>query len=141
MIVIAMPEELALVRETDEPILITGVGALNVIKALSNVPRETPIRNIGYAGSNLIPKGTRCKIGRVRLYHPVADFNDITYALGGDTPCFTSADFVTATNIQYPCVFDMELAFILAMGFSNVSAEKIISDNLSLKEFNVVIDA
>lgn len=32
-------------------------------------------------------------------------------------------------------VFDMELAFIMAMGFKNVKSEKIVSDNLNLKEF------
>lgn len=136
MIVVAMPEEVSLVGETKEPILVTGEGALNVISALRNVPRETPIHTIGYAGSNSIPIGTRCRIGGVTVYHPVAVFNDRCYTLDGDTNCYTSSDFVTRTDIKTPCVFDMELAYILALGFTNVTAEKIVSDNLSKEEFD-----
>ena len=136
MIVLAMPDELSLVNGHENEVIInTGVGALNVIEALRDFPRDTPIHNVGYAGSNCIPKGTRCRIGRVSLYHPVAEFVDRVYQLPGETPCYTSADFVTATQIDEPCVFDMELAYILALGFTNVTAEKIVSDNLSLKEF------
>lgn len=136
MIVVAMREELSLIGDTNEPILVTGEGALNVISALLNIPRETPIRNIGYAGSNNIPIGTRCEIGTVTMYHPVAVFSDRYYHLKGDTICFTSSDFVTRTDITTPCVFDMELAYILAMGFMNVTAEKVVSDNLSKEEFD-----
>jgi hypothetical protein len=136
MIVVAMPEEIQLAGETREPILVTGVGALNVISALRNIPRDTPIRNVGYVGSNNIPIGTRCRIGGVSIYHPVAVFDDRCYKLDGDTSCFTSSDFVTRTDIKTPCVFDMELAYILAMGFMNVTAEKVVSDNLSKEEFD-----
>ena len=136
MIVVAMPKEVSLVGETKEPILVTGEGALNVISALRNVPRETPIHNIGYAGSNMIPIGTKCRIGNVTMYHPVAVFDDKSYTLDGNVNCYTSCDFVTRTDIKTPCVFDMELAYILAMGFTNVTAEKIVSDNLSKEEFD-----
>lgn len=136
MIVIAMPDELRLVQgHEDEIIACTGVGALNVIEALRGIPKDTPIYNVGYAGSNCIPKGTRCRIGTVRMHHPTAEFIDRVYQLPGDTACFTSCDFVTHTAIQEPCVFDMELAYILALGFTNVTAEKIVSDNLSMEEF------
>lgn len=135
MIVVAMPEEVKLAGETDEPILVTGVGAINVIEALRSIPKETPICNIGYAGSNIIPVGTRCVIGRVASYHPNADFTDKGYHLDGDVTCFTSSDFVFQTDIKSPCVFDMELAYILALGFKNVTAIKIVSDNLSKERF------
>ena len=136
MIVVAMPEEGALAGRTKEPIMVTGEGALNVMSALRNIPRDTPIHNIGYAGGNMIPIGTRCRIGNVTMYHPVAVFDDRSYTLDGNVNCYTSSDFVTRTNIKTPCVFDMELAFILAMGFINVTAEKIVSDNLSKEEFD-----
>lgn len=136
MIVVAMPEEVALAGRTKEPIMVTGEGALNVMSALRNIPRDTPIHNIGYAGGNMIPIGTRCRIGNVTMYHPVAVFDDRSYTLDGNVNCYTSSDFVTRTNIKTPCVFDMELAFILAMGFMNVTAEKIVSDNLSKEEFD-----
>lgn len=135
MIVIATRNELDLVGQRDEPILITGIGAFNVINALKDVPRSTPILNIGYAGSNKIPVGHRCRIGRVKLHHPIADFEDRTFSLDGTTPCYTAGDFVTEANIDEPCVFDMELAYILALGFYNVSAEKVVSDNLSVEEY------
>ena len=135
MIVIAEKEELCLVEDKKEPILITGAGALNVMTALRNIPRDTPIVNIGYAGSNTIPIGTKCHIGKVAVTHPNAKFQDKTYSLDGDTPCYSAADFVTATDIERPCVFDMELAYILALGFTNVTAEKVVSDNLSLREY------
>lgn len=135
MIVIALPDELSLAGNTDETALVTGFGALNVIAALQNVSRETPIHNVGYAGSNSIPVGTRCRIGLVKAYHPVAGDDRCCYYLDGDVPCYTAGDFVTSTSITEPCVFDMELAYILAMGFTNVTSEKVVSDNLSKEEF------
>lgn len=135
MIVIATRDELALVGDTHEPVLITGVGAVNVIAALRDLPRSTPIHNIGYAGSNTLPVGTRCRVGRVKTYHPAAEYTDREFALDGNVPCYTAGDFVTSADISEPCVFDMELAYILALGFYNVTAEKIVSDNLSLEEY------
>ena len=64
LIVIAEREELKLVDKlVDKGILkkgittlITGVGALNIISALKNIPKDRHIINIGYAGSkNLHP--------------------------------------------------------------------------------------
>lgn len=135
MIVVAMEQEKNIADlSKDNRIIVTGVG-INVIKALMPLNRDTPIHNIGYAGSNCIPIGTKVNIGMVRMYHPNVTFEEPTYNLGGDIPCYTSSDFVTKTDIKEPCVFDMELAYILAMGFTNVTAEKIVSDNLSVKEF------
>lgn len=54
---------------------------------------------------------------------------------GGTYICYTSDDFVLHTDITEPVVFDMELYAILSMGFTNVTAIKIISDNLSLEEY------
>ena len=135
MIVIATRDELPLVGDTAEPVLITGVGAVNVINALRDIPRSTPIHNVGYAGSNKLPLGTRCRIGKVKAYHPSACFEDREYVLDGSIPCYTAGDFVTSADIEEPCVFDMELAYILALGFYNVTAEKIVSDNLSMEEY------
>lgn len=135
MIVVAMPEEIKLIDIANEPVLVTGVGALNVIEALQHVDRSTSILNVGYAGSNNLPIGTRVLVGEARLYHPNVEYKDKVYRLSGNTPCYTASDFVTNTDIVEPCVFDMELAFILALGFKDVEAVKIVSDNLSVKEF------
>ena len=135
MIVIAMEEERRLV-DSDEPVLVTGVGALNVYQALKDIPRDTFIHNYGYAGSNKIPIGTTVRIGKVELYHPKTQYEEHGFMLDGNTPCFTSCDFVTETEIVEDCVFDMELAFILGMGFKNVTAIKVVSDNLSKEEYD-----
>ena len=123
--------------------LVTGVGALNVIRNLAPIDRNTPILNVGYAGSNSIPVGTRVRVGKVSSYHPNVKFDEPTYKLDGEIPCYTSSDFVTQTDIDEPCVFDMELAYILAMGFTDVVSEKVVSDNLSMGEYerNVGEDA
>lgn len=128
-------------RLTDEHAgLVTGIGALNVIRNLAPIDRDTPILNVGYAGSNSIPVGTRVRIGRVSSYHPNVEFDEPAYQLDGDVPCYTSSDFVTHTDIDEPCVFDMELAYILAMGFTDVVSEKVISDNLSVREYEKKIE-
>ena len=138
MVVIAMEEERKKFAG-DEEVLVTGVGAVNILRALRDVPRDTPIRNIGYAGSNCIPVGTEVCVGRVELYHPHYAYEEPVFQLDGNVPCYTSCDFVTETEITEPCVFDMELAFILALGFTNVSALKIVSDSLSTEEVEISI--
>lgn len=133
--VVAMPSEIELIQDRNGPVLVTGAGAVNVIRALQNVPRDSVIMNVGYAGSNKIPVGTRCYIGKVRAYHPAAKIDDQVFDLNGTVPCYTAGDFVTSTEIQEPCVFDMELAYILAMGFRHVYAVKVVSDKLDYDEF------
>lgn len=134
LIAIAMPEEAELVK-VDGDVIVTGVGALNVMKALRNVDRRTKIVNIGYAGSKGFEIGDVVKVGEVKLYHPEVEYEEETFKLDGDVACYTSCDFVTKTDIKTPCVFDMELAFILAMGFKNVVAYKVVSDCLDINQF------
>ena len=135
-IVVAMESELSLVPKCmHDRCIVTGVGALNVIRALDPLDRDEIIYNIGYAGSNSLPVGMRVLVGDVSLYHPNAEFESPTYFLGGDVPCFTSNDFVLSSDIEVPCVFDMELAYIPTLGFKHVVAEKVVSDNLDMKQF------
>ena len=137
IVVVATAQEYQIARQrfAGSKIIKTGVGAINVFKTLSKIERNTPILNFGYCGSNKIKIGTEVQIGEVRLYHPSVKYNEKKFKLKGDIPCYTSCDFVSGTGIKEPCVFDMELAFILAMGFNNVSSIKIVSDNLSIKEY------
>ena len=132
--VVATEDELCLVG--GGPTVITGEGAVNVIAALSRMDRDTPILNVGYAGSNAIPIGTRVRVGKAMLHHPNAEYDEPTFELDGDVPCRTSCDFVTETEVTEPCVFDMELAFILAMGFTDVASEKVVSDNLDMEQYH-----
>lgn len=136
MIVVATEAERASFLLDSNNVVVTGVGYPNIYKALADIPRDTPIINIGYAGSNSIAKGTTCVIGACRHYHPNVEFDEPEYRLnGGSYLCYTSDDFVLHTDIREPVVFDMELYAILTMGFTNVTAIKVISDNLSLEEY------
>ena len=151
LVVIAEPEELKLVRDlgyTTYPVLITGVGALNVIDALKDIPKDTTLINIGYAGSKDLEPGKFYTVDMVSLYHPNVDYFEHQYELGwipwgieseGDEPmipvkCLTGTDFVLESNVS-GCLFDMELAYIKALGFENVIAYKYVSDNLDLQEY------
>jgi hypothetical protein len=127
-------------RWKDENIVKTGVGGLNVVRRLLWFDRDTPIINFGYVGSNTIPIGTTVEIGECKLYHPNVDYREPVYKLGGDTKCYTSNDFVLSTQEKDPCVFDMELAYIIALGYRNVRSIKIVSDNLSLKQYNNTLE-
>ena len=131
-----------------QEILVTGVGALNIMRALRDVPRSTPIINIGYVGSANYEIGSLVEVGEVRLCHPNVTYPEPTFHLRGglaeeygievahkDVPIFTSVDFVLQSK-ERDCVFDMELAFICGLGFTDVRALKIVSDNLSLHEYH-----
>ena len=136
MIVIASECERKLANKyyPGEDVLVTGVGATNVIKALSGIDKAVKLKNIGYAGSNNIPIGTVVKVGSCEIYRENTDYVTDKYELSGDCKCYTSNDFVTHTSIQDDCVFDMELAIICALGF-DVESIKVVSDNLSYKEY------
>ncbi len=148
MIVIATTAEIKLIEEllgeeaySYYPIVITGVGGTNICKNLRNVPLDTTIINIGYAGSANTPIGTVVDVECCQLYHPNVKYNEPFYQLKltckGSTmlPCYTSNDFVLQSD-YHDCVFDMELAYICAMGFKNVCSLKVVSDNLSLHEYD-----
>lgn len=147
LVVIAEKEELKLVEKlgftTGYPVLITGVGALNVIEALKDVPKDTRIINIGYAGSKDLPAGKFYGVDYVTLYHPNVNYFETTYNLTETNAykstfdlktCYTGCDFVLNTELSN-CLFDMELAYIAAMGFKNIIAYKYVSDNLDLQEY------
>lgn len=144
LVVIAEKEELKLVEELgfkDEPIIITGVGGINVLNALKNIPKNEYIVNIGYAGSNNIEIGKRVAVSAVKTLHEKANFTEQSKCCYVQTknhdvvaPCYTSTDFVTKTKIKEDCVFDMELAFICSL-FDNVWSIKVVSDNLSHKQY------
>lgn len=143
MIVVATVEEFDLARkrfaDVGDIIVRTGVGGLNVIKALSGVDRNTPIVNFGFAGSNCLKIGTEHTVSKSRLYHPNVTYDEPEYSLSGDVPCFTSNDFVLSTNVEEPCLFDMELAYIMALGFKNVVSLKVVSDSLNMAEYEEAV--
>lgn len=137
MIVVATDEEYRLAKHLfkKQIIIKTGVGGINVYKKLKHFPKWLKITNFGYVGSNYFPAGTPIRVGECQLYHPNVEYKEPIFKLKGNVKCYTSNDFVLKTKIKDPCVFDMELAYILAMGFKRVQSIKLVSDNLSLKEY------
>lgn len=139
LIVVAEQKERRLAEELMPgiPIKECGVGALNILQNLRDLPLDTEIINIGYAGSANYPIGKQVEVGECRLYHPNVNYPEPNFRLQGDTRCLTSVDFVLQSD-ETDCVFDMELAFICGMGFNNVRSIKIVSDNLSLHQYHAV---
>ncbi|MBR1564591.1 MAG: hypothetical protein IJ650_04520 [Paludibacteraceae bacterium] len=132
-------------------VLVTGVGALNIMKSLRDIPLDTEIFNIGHAGSSNFEIGTMIEVTEVRLNHPNVQYPEPEFHLSPipqqeyDEPrqtyrksvCYTGVDFVLQSDYK-DCVFDMELAFICGMGFSTVHSLKHVSDNLSLHDYRKV---
>lgn len=143
LFVVAEEQERRLVEERfgrTAPIIVTGVGAVNVFRTLSPIPRDTELVNVGFAGSADYAIGSEYEITECLLYHPNVTYQEPLFRLTPYTQerpttiCFTNNDFVLQSDYKR-CVFDMELAFILAMGFEKVHSLKIVSDNLSLHEY------
>lgn len=144
IVAVATPQERKLIKQflTDEDyeaVVITGVGGTNVVRTLRSYPQDTHIINIGYAGSATIPKGTAVKVKQVSLYHEVCDYDEPVMKIADDgVCCYTSCDFVGNKNAKNS-VFDMELAFITALGFLKVESIKVISDSIDYKEYEKTI--
>lgn len=132
----------------DATIIKTGVGVANVISKLSHyigVLRMCDVINVGYAGSNKLHVGDVVRINQsYALEFPKnvqidAPFQGIQLSTRSDKdvyPCYTSYDFVTQYDGKAPVVFDMELNHICAFDCYNLYAYKIITDNLSVKEYD-----
>lgn len=131
----------------EAPILVTGVGAVNIIRTLQGLPREgTRIINIGYCGSANFEIGSLVSVTETKLNHPGFSFPEPElkleeYDFGMFEPegllhavCYSNTDFVTQSDYK-DCVFDMECAYIAALGFEQTTALKIVSDNLSLHAY------
>lgn len=145
-IIVATDEEYSLIRKylPEFDVLQTGVGASNVIAKCCELDPRTDVINVGFCGSNKIPKGSVITVSKsYRLVSSEVHFKDYRNGLllsNEGYPCYTSNDFVTSTTIKDDCVFDMELNYIAAFNFNLIGAVKIVSDNLSVKEYEQSID-
>ena len=130
---------------SDATLIYTGVGAINIIRSLQDLDREAELYNIGYAGSANFDLGTWVEVTEVRLNHPNVTYKEPELDnLSPTLPsregvkraiCYTNTDFVLASEYK-DCVFDMELAFIAALGFKHLHSLKYVSDNLSLHAYH-----
>ena len=141
IVVIAAENERKLVKELGYDkfdVVVTGIGGINVIRALKDIPKSEEIVNIGYCGSNHLNIGEKVVVGKAVLLHELIEYEEeacktVDYPQS-QIVCYTSTDFVTKTNIKEACVFDMELAYICAM-FDKVKSIKIVSDNLDVHAY------
>jgi len=130
---------------SDAELIYTGVGGINIIRSLQGLDREAEIYNIGYAGSANFEVGSWAEVTEVRLNHPNVTYKEpelknLSPALPSREGvrraiCYTNCDFVLASEYK-DCVFDMELAFIAALGFKHLHSLKYVSDNLSLHSYH-----
>ncbi len=129
-------------------IIVTGVGAINIIRALKHLPQDAEVLNIGYAGSANYAIGTVVRVEDSRLNHPHCGYTEPFQPLDVlpaqylkeahiDSVCYSGADFVLESDF-HDCVFDMELAYIAAFEFAKTYAIKVVSDNLSLHTYHQV---
>ncbi|MBO4519535.1 MAG: hypothetical protein J5704_05805 [Paludibacteraceae bacterium] len=128
----------------DAQVLYTGVGAINIIRSLQHLDREAELYNIGYAGSANFDIGTWVEVTEVRLNHPNVTYEEPELSMSNDplpitnarrAICYSNCDFVLASDYK-DCVFDMELAYIAALGFKHLHSLKYVSDNLSLHKYH-----
>lgn len=135
----------------DAQLIYTGVGAINIIRSLAGLDRDAEVYNIGYAGSANFEIGTWVEVTEVRLNHPNVTYpepelqlslitNQKSSITNHQSPiirsvCYTNTDFVLASDYK-DCVFDMELAFIASLGFTQLHSLKYVSDNLSLHTYH-----
>ena len=137
---------------SDATLIYTGVGAINIIRSLQDLDREAELYNIGYAGSANFDLGTWVEVTEARLNHPNVTYKEPELIVESlklkversslvesgkyrSAICYTNTDFVLASDYK-DCVFDMELAFIAALGFKHLHSLKYVSDNLSLHAYH-----
>jgi hypothetical protein len=131
-------------------VITTGVGALNIFRSLRNIDHNALIINVGYAGSANFEIGSVVAVNEVRLHHPNVTYDEPQLPIDNailktelakigiqpkEALCYSSCDFVLQSPYN-DCVFDMELAYIAAMGFPRLQSLKIVSDNLSLHDYH-----
>jgi len=133
-----LPAAKQAVQEFGYTPIVTGVGGINIIRRVRNLPREAYILNVGYVGSPNLPIGTEVHIGIAHAYHPGITFLEEDTIISTDdfTHCYTAGDFVEGSAQLPPdCVVDMELAYIAAFGFDKLAAVKYVSDNLDYNQY------
>ena len=145
-IIVAMEKEAQFINPClpNVEIIKTGIGLCNVVNTLAlklatgQMSLEDRIINVGYAGSNKYEVGEIVGVVETQRLCPSATVPENKYQLKIKPHnlvriygcCYTADDFCNEIIKPIPAV-DMELYYIKAMGFENVTSFKIISDNLN----------
>lgn len=134
-------------------VIITGVGAINIMNATRSIPKDALVVNVGYAGSSNFEIGTWVDVTEARLHHPKVTYSEPTLLLSvraqelgikqeamdkmKQAVCYSGVDFVTESCFR-DCAFDMEVTFIAAQGFTRLCSIKYVSDNLDIHAYREV---
>lgn len=152
IILVATQDEYGLAKKylPEYRIIRTGVGASNVINRCAVLLEEfresgeEPIINLGFCGSNTLPKGTVVEVGRTfRLKNRNVEFADYRNGLilsESEHHCYTSNDFVTESHEPKDALYDMELNYIAAFPLPLIGSVKIVSDNLDVCEYETAVE-
>lgn len=118
-------------------IKIIGEGFYQILVNLKSINKKTPIINFGMAGSAGYKIGQRVTIGVSKLLETNYPLNAKPFKLSNTKViCYTGNSFVLKNETKdSKCVFDMELYYIIALGYNVIKSVKVISDNLDLKQY------
>ena len=117
----------------DNAMLITQVGGRAVESALRRIAVSGAVRvvNVGYAGARGVERGSVVRVASsAKIERPDSPRRLAASGVRG----YSADEFVRASELPEPCVFDMEL-FYIAEYFPNVESYKIISDTLNRDEY------
>ena len=113
IILVATDQEFELAKKYlgEYKIVQTGVGASNVIKKCSELlisfvrkKHYEPIINIGFSGSNTLPKGTVTKVRRsYRFIDHTVGFKDYRTQMNPMSRCYTTWNSTTLPHFLSMC--------------------------------------
>ena len=129
-------------------IVTTGVGGASVVSALQGIPRDCRIINVGFCASSAFAIGDAVGVSACEYYMPKSGIKPVCHGIHAvgiyglplvntGALCCTVGDFLTEKPADDAplTVYDMELAFIRALGFHEVCAIKIVSDNFNFEQY------
>lgn len=137
LIICAEMEEAKNIKCDKATILVTGAGVSNILKCpkLTYDPNDIVI-NVGYAGSNVYPRGIVASVKSVQkltqsiVNEPILGLEPL-YIEG--VACHTTDDFVKHADKELPLV-DMEL-YYLRLLYPQIQSLKIVSDNFDYNDY------
>lgn len=118
-------------------IKVVGEGFYQVLTNLKSISKKQPIINFGFVGSDGFKIGEIVEVGSSKLYNTNYPIKYKTFKLSNSgVVCYTGNNFVLKNDTKdKKCIFDMELYYMLALGYNVVKSIKVISDNLDHKQY------